>query len=86
MIKEVDMKGLGFHGQIPNMLSPKSYRNLLVSLNDVENFVITLGIVRSIDSSQMIMVFNSPQFDHLRVASITFGSIHLDLEGKQIYL
>ena len=75
--QELCWKGIGFHGRIPHLRNPQKYRNRLIALCDVENFVVTLGIVRSVDFYQKILIFNSPPFDPAKVASIQFGSIYL---------
>jgi polynucleotide 5'-hydroxyl-kinase GRC3/NOL9 len=78
------LRGIGFHGRIPDLQNPERHRNRLVALCNAENFVITLGIVQNINlTGKTIQVF-APEFDLTKVVFIHFGSIYLNAEGEQI--
>ncbi|UCE06227.1 MAG: AAA family ATPase [bacterium] len=82
--QELILRGIGFHGRIPDLRNPEKYRNRLIALCDAENFVMTLGIVQDINLASKKIQIYAPKFDHVKVVFIHFGSIHLNSEGQQI--
>lgn len=83
--QQLVLRGIGFHGRIPDLNNPGKYRNILVALCDAENFVMTLGIVQDINLTNKTILVYAPQFDHTKVVFINFGSIYLSPGGKQIF-
>lgn len=84
--QELILRGIGFHGRIPDLHKPEKYRNKLVALCDAENFVITLGIVQAINLTTKRIQIHAPPFDHTKVVFINFGSIYLNTSGQQIMM
>lgn len=82
--QELCWEEMGFHGMIPNISHPKTLCHRLIALCDWENFVVTLGIVRSAVLNGKRLLFSSPKYDQSKVASVQFGSIYLNLDGRQI--
>jgi polynucleotide 5'-hydroxyl-kinase GRC3/NOL9 len=82
--QELCWEEIGFHGMIPDFSHLKTLCHRLIALCDWENFVVTLGIVRSVVLNRKRLQFFSPNYDQSRVASVQFGSIYLSLDGKQI--
>jgi polynucleotide 5'-kinase involved in rRNA processing len=84
IMQELILRGIGFHGRIPDLRNPEKYRNRLIALCDAENFVMALGIVQEINLADKKIQIYAPKFDHEKVVFIHFGSIYLNSEGQQI--
>jgi len=84
-LRELPLKRIGFFGRVPNLHHPDRYRQLIVALCDADNFVITLGIVQDIDLDNRLIRLHALDFDPDRVAFVHFGSIYLDVDGKQLF-
>jgi polynucleotide 5'-hydroxyl-kinase GRC3/NOL9 len=82
--QQLILRGIGFHGRIPDLRNPEKYRHILVALCDAENYVISLGIVQEINLASKNIQIYAPQFDQTKVVFINFGSIYLNTEGQQI--
>jgi len=84
-LMDIPLKGISFHGRIPNLRDPARHRFLLVACCDANNLVVALAIIESIDlPNKMIRVY-APKFDLNQIMFIQFGSIYLNLEGQQIF-
>jgi len=83
--QQLVLKGIGFHGRIPNLRNPETYCHLLIALSDSENYVIKLGIIQDIDLSQKTIQLYAPKFEKSKVNFIHFGSIYLNDKGEQIF-
>ena len=83
--QQLVLKGIGFHGRIPELHNPDNYRNLVIALTDAKNYVITIGILQEIDLANKTMQIFSPRFDQADVAFIHFGYIYLNFDGKQFF-
>ncbi|MBN1350537.1 AAA family ATPase [candidate division KSB1 bacterium] len=84
--QELILRGIGFHGKIPDLRNPEMYRNVLVGLCDAENFLISLGIVQEINLAGRKIQIYAPRADLSKVVFIHFGSIYLNSEGQQIMM
>jgi len=83
--QELILRGIGFHGRLPDLRNPEKYRNRLVALCHAENFVITLGTVQEINLSNKKIQVYAPRFDPTKVVFVNFGSIYLSPGGQQIF-
>ncbi len=81
---ELNFRQLGLHGRVPEANTLSFYKNRLVALCDAENFAMALGIIYALDWPERKMKFWAPQFDSQNLASIHFGSIALELTGRQL--
>lgn len=82
--RQVNLRGLGLHGQVPDLRKAERYRSLLVALCDSEQFVVSVGIILSVDLDKGTMRLFSPPFDPDRVCSLRFGSVYLSESGEEI--
>jgi len=80
-VQEIALRGPGLQGRVPDPENRSGVAGRLVSLNDPENFVIVLGIVRAFDPKGRTLTVFAPPFDTTSVASVRFGSVSLDLEA-----
>lgn len=78
-LQEIPLRGLGLQGRVPDLGNPRGVVGRLVSLNDPENFVVALGIVKDLHPGGRRLEVFAPPFDPAAVASVRFGSIYLDL-------
>ncbi len=76
--REIAYAGLGLQGRIPDLSDARQVRHRLIAVCDAENFVLTLGILKTIDTGRRRVRFVSPAADLTRAVSIRFGSIFLD--------
>jgi len=83
-ISEVLFKGVGFHGKIPHLRNPESWKNLLVGLCDSEHFTLALGIIENVDLENKSIRFLAPPVDPKAVCSIEFGTLYLDGRGAEL--
>ena len=62
------------------------YKNLLISLEDQRGFVISLGIIQESDFKRRIFTIFTPlkRENLLRVYGFKFGSMQIDLAGKEL--
>ncbi len=77
------LDGVGFHGEIPLLKNPDSWRNRLIALCDQRGFVVALGVIEAIDLTHNNMRVCAPSFEHGTIVSIQFGSIRLDHRSGQ---
>ena len=84
--QELILRGIGFHGRVPDLRNPDKYRNKLVALCNANNFVMALGIVQEINLTTKVIQVYAPKFDYSKVVFIHFGSIYLNSEGQQIIM
>ncbi len=80
--QEVPLRGLGLQGRVPDIANPRGVGGRLLSLNDPENFTLALGIIEEIRPRGSVLCVFAPPFDHAAVASVRFGSLHLDLDAE----
>ncbi|MFW6138154.1 MAG: Clp1/GlmU family protein, partial [Spirochaetota bacterium] len=83
-LREINIKNLGMHGMIPDFRQPRRLRNLIFALCDKEQFIVTLGILRTVHVGERRLVFYSPPLDPRKVASLQFGSIYLSIGGHEL--
>lgn len=83
-LHDILLKGISFHGRVPNLKDPSRYRSLLLACCDANNFVIALGIIQSIDLINKKIQIYAPRFEQDQIRFLQFGSIYLSLEGEQI--
>ncbi|RXE55492.1 hypothetical protein ABH15_12280 [Methanoculleus taiwanensis] len=76
--REIAYSGLGLQGRVPDLYDARQVRHRLIAVCDAGNFVLTLGILKTIDTERKEARFISPPTDLIRAASIRFGSIFLD--------
>ena len=62
------------------------FKNLLVSLDDRQGFVVSLGIIQECDFKRKIFTVFAPleEKDLSKVFSLKFGAIQLGLDGKEL--
>jgi len=62
------------------------FKNILVSLDDRQGFVVSLGIIQECDFKGKIFTVFAPlgEKDLSKVFSLKFGAIQLDLDGKEL--
>lgn len=84
-LQDIALKGISFHGRVPDLRDPARHRFLLVAYCDANNLVLALGIIQSIDLRNKKMQVYAPRFDPSQIRFLQFGSICLDLQGKQIF-
>ncbi|HAJ33029.1 MAG TPA: hypothetical protein DCK79_06620 [Candidatus Atribacteria bacterium] len=62
------------------------FKNLLVSLDNLQGFVVSLGIIQECDFKRKIFIVFAPleEKDLSKVFSLKFGTIKLDLDGKEL--
>jgi len=62
------------------------FKNLLVSLDDRQGFVVSLGIIQKCDFKRKIFTVFTPleEKDLSKVFSLKFGAIQLNLDGKEL--
>jgi len=62
------------------------FKNLLVSLDDQQGFVVSLGIIQECDFKRKIFTVFAPleEKDLSKVFSLKFGAIQLGLDGKEL--
>jgi len=62
------------------------FKNLLVSLDDQQGFVVSLGIIQECDFKRKIFTVFTPleEKDLSKVFSLKFGAIQLGLDGKEL--
>ncbi len=82
--QELILKGIGFHGRIPNLRNPARYRQLLVALCDADDLLITLGIIEQVDLANNKIQLYAPKFDATKIVFVQFGSLYLNSEGQQL--
>lgn len=85
ILQDIQLKGVSFHGRVPDLKNPSRHRFLLVACCDANNFVVSLGIIQSIDLLNKKIQIYAPPFDPDRVMFMQFGSIYLNREGQQIF-
>jgi polynucleotide 5'-hydroxyl-kinase GRC3/NOL9 len=61
-----------------------TWRNLWIAVQDDEEFVLSLGIVEDIDLERPSVLAYAPEFEARRVASIEFGRVYLDRDGREL--
>ncbi len=83
-LHRMNFRSLGLHGLIPSHPGPSRGENLLIGLCDPENFLVSLGILRSLDWVHKRISFYAPAFDPSKIASIHFGSLYLDPAGQEL--
>jgi len=83
-MRKVSYKNIGLQGRKPNLNRPEEYMNRLIAINDRKNFVITLGILRSIDENSKTISFYSPPWGGQIISNIVFGSICISLDGEEL--
>ncbi len=84
-LQDLQLKGISFHGRVPDLRNPSHHRSLLVACCNANNFVIVLGIIQSIDLLNKRIQIYAPPFDSNHVMFLQFGSIYLNREGQQIF-
>ncbi|MDZ7264134.1 MAG: Clp1/GlmU family protein [candidate division KSB1 bacterium] len=84
-MQSLRLRGYGFHGRIPDLHRPETFRQRLIAFCDAENWVLGLGLIEAMDWEQRVMKVLAPPFDASRLAFIIFGSIHLNQNGQQIF-
>ncbi|GAH79979.1 unnamed protein product, partial [marine sediment metagenome] len=62
------------------------FKNILVSLDDRQGFVVSLGIIQECDFKRKIFTVFAPlgEKDLSKVFSLKFGAIQLGLDGKEL--
>jgi len=60
------------------------FKNLLVSLDDRQGFVVSLGIIQSCNFKKKYFTIFTPLKDLSKVSCLKFGAIKLDLDGKEL--
>ncbi|NCO24872.1 MAG: hypothetical protein GW897_07145, partial [bacterium] len=60
------------------------FKNLLVSLDDQQGFVVSLGIIQEFDFKRKIFTIYTPLKDVSTIFSVKFGAIKIDLDGKEL--
>ena len=81
---ELNWRGLGLHGHIPDFSDPEQIRHRLIALCDRENFVVVLAVLMDLDRETRSIHFYAPDFPARRVASIQFGTLFLQRNGKEL--
>lgn len=76
------LEKLGLHGFVPDLSKKSEWSNLLICLCDAENNMLSLGIIQNVDLSKGTVSCITPVTKLSRVKTIQFGSIYLDLGGK----
>jgi polynucleotide 5'-hydroxyl-kinase GRC3/NOL9 len=78
-LEEVRYSKTGLYGMVGDLHDHAYIDGLLMALCDQENLVLCLGIVRECDPQTQTMCVFAPPFEHEKVRSIQFGSVHLDV-------
>jgi len=60
------------------------FKNLLVSLDDQQGFVVSLGIIQEFDFKRKIFTIYAPLKDLSKVFSLKFGAIQLGSDGEEL--
>ena len=60
------------------------FKNLLVSLDDYQGFVVNLGIIQHFDFKRKILNIYSPLKNQDKVFSVKFGTIKIGLDGTEL--
>jgi polynucleotide 5'-hydroxyl-kinase GRC3/NOL9 len=81
-IQEVHLEGLGIHGRIPDSFQPEHWQGLLIALSDPEQWVVTLGIVESIDLPTQTLRIRAPAFEDKKITSIHVGAVRVERTGE----
>jgi len=85
VVKEysINLREIGIHGTVVSV-NKVTLKNRLISLNDDEGLVLSLGIVIDYEKDSGTLSFFSPTLEINRVTSIQIGDIFLDPSGKEI--
>jgi polynucleotide 5'-hydroxyl-kinase GRC3/NOL9 len=73
VLRDIQIKGLGIHGRIPDSFQPDAWQGLLVALCDPEQWVVALGIVETVDPMNQTLRIRAPEFDPAKITSIHVG-------------
>lgn len=79
---EISLQGIGLQGRVPNLKDPYGVRRRLISINDNDNFTLTLGIAEKVQTRRHRLTVFAQPFDPDAVASIRFGSINLNIDAE----
>ncbi len=82
--QELGVKDTGFHGMIPVLRDRRSYRKRLIGLCDERGFIMSIGILEELDVDAGRLRVYAPPFEHDRLASVQFGSLHLNRAGQEL--
>ena len=77
------LAGLGMHGMVPPPELAPQCRGRLVALCDRRGFADVLGVVEELDRDRGVLRLYAPPFDRRRIASVQFGSICLERDGRE---
>lgn len=73
---------LGLHGRVPADEEREAYRNRLVALCDRRGFTVALAIIERWEEDELRVY--APSFAREELASIHFGSLALNREGREL--
>jgi len=83
-LRDLPLEGLGIHGRIPDSFHPDHWQGLLVALCGPEQWVLALGIVKSIDLMTQTLRIRAPEFDPGKITSIHLGAVKVEVPGEEI--
>jgi polynucleotide 5'-hydroxyl-kinase GRC3/NOL9 len=83
-LQNISIRNLGLHGRVPPFRSAALWRDLLCAFCDPRGMVLALGIIRELDLDRGVIRCLAPSFVHGQAASIQFGSLRLDREGREL--
>jgi polynucleotide 5'-hydroxyl-kinase GRC3/NOL9 len=78
------LRNLGLYGRVPPFRFARLWRNLLCAFCNPRGFVLALGIIQELDLDKRTIRCLAPSFPHERTASVQFGSLRLDPEGREL--
>jgi polynucleotide 5'-hydroxyl-kinase GRC3/NOL9 len=84
-LQDLDCRGLGMHGSVPDREDDRAMENLLVGLCDPDGFMVALGVVKAMERQRRILSVYAPGFDPAGIASLQFGSTRLDTKTWKDY-
>jgi len=78
--------GMGIHGHLPDFQNPRTWQGLLIGFCDEMNDCLALGIIQNVDLKRKQFFCLTPLQQKHRVRSIQFGSLHMDQNGREVYV
>ena len=81
---ELDLDGLGLHGHVPDLEKRDELRGLLVAPCDRDGFALCLALVRRMWQRDGRVELLAPPFSPRRVATLQFGSLRLEPDGREM--
>jgi polynucleotide 5'-kinase involved in rRNA processing len=80
----INLKEVGFHGDVPDFSRGELLRGLFVAVCDSEGFILSIGIIKNLQEDNMVLI--SPPFDRSMAVSIQFGQLRLKPSGEEEFV